>query len=164
MTLIKIRISFFLLVFLNIANANQIPGFKLKNTENQLYSLDELKGEKYTIIDFWATWCKPCLKAMPELNNIYNDYSAEGISLIGISVDSPRNRAKVKPFINSMGIAYPVLLDINSEVMHELNITAVPSLLIIDKDNKTVFFHEGYKPGDDIIIRNTLNQLLKNYK
>ena len=79
---------------------------------------------------------------------------------MGISIDGPRNLAKVKPFARSLGINYPVLLDTNSEVMGQLGVRAVPSLLIVNSDDEIVYFHEGYQAGEEAEIREEILKLL----
>jgi thiol-disulfide isomerase/thioredoxin len=124
-------------------------------------SYKELKGEELTIIDFWATWCKPCIKSIPKLVEMSNEFKSEGVNFIGISVDGPRNLAKVKPFARSLGVDYPVLHDINSEVMGKLGVRAVPTLLIVNSEDEIIYFHEGYKPGEERMIEEEIRKLLE---
>ena len=140
--------------------AGKIDDFTLKDLDNKRVSFSEIKGEKITLIDFWATWCKPCARAIPELISLYEEYKEKGVQIIGISVDSPRNQAKIRPFVNSMGITYPILLDSNSELMSELQVTALPTLLIVDEQNEIVFIHRGYRPGDENLLRDEIDKLL----
>lgn len=141
--------------------AQEIYNFKLENTDNQTVSYDELKGEKLTVIDFWATWCKPCLNELPKMVELADTFKNRGVNFIGISVDGPRNWSKVKPFTESLGITYPVLIDKEGEVMRDLNINVVPTLLVADTGNEIVYIHEGFIPGDEKIIRNELDKLLQ---
>lgn len=138
-----------------------VTNFRLKNLDNRTVSFNSLKGEKFTVIDFWATWCKPCVKSIPKLVEISNDFEDNGVQFIGISIDGPRNLAKVKPFARSLGVTYPILLDVNSEVMAKLSVRAVPTLLIVNEDNEIVYFHEGYKPGEEDDIREEIMKLLE---
>jgi thiol-disulfide isomerase/thioredoxin len=140
--------------------AGKIDDFTLKDLNNKRVSFSEVKGEKLTMIDFWATWCKPCARAIPELIILYEAYKDSGIQVIGISVDSPRNQAKVRPFVNSKGITYPILLDSNSELMSELQVSVLPTLLIIDDQDEIVFIHRGYRPGDEIILKKEIDKWL----
>ena len=149
----------FLTISINI-KATELPDFELKDIQNKYVSLEELKGEKLTVIDFWATWCKPCFKSIPSIIEINREFRDKGVNVIGISIDSPRNSAKVKPFAISLGIDYPVLLDVNSEVMGMANVTSVPTLIIINEKNEIVYLHEGYKPGDENIIKEEITNLL----
>jgi thiol-disulfide isomerase/thioredoxin len=129
--------------------AQNLKNFNLKDTQNTNQTFEKLKGEKLTVIDFWATWCKPCLKAIPELNTIYNQYKDKGVSFIGINGDGPRSVAKVGPLSKSLQIKYPVLLDIDSTVKTQLNISAFPTLIIVDSKGKIVWIHEGFVTGDE---------------
>lgn len=138
----------------------QEPYFQLPDLDNARKSYSELKGENLTVIDFWATWCQPCLRSIPELNALYNEYSSRGVSFIGISIDGPRNQSKLKPFVHSMGLDYPVLRDVNSEVMSELNVSTVPTLLIFDREGELLYYHEGYRPGDEAFIRKKIEENL----
>ena len=82
-------------------------------------------------------------------------------ALRGINPDAPRNLAKVKPFARSIGITYPVLLDVNSEVMAQLRVTGVPTLLVVDAEREILLLHEGYRPGDARFLGEELERLLE---
>jgi peroxiredoxin len=138
----------------------KIYDFRLKNIDNHLTSYSTIKGEKLTIVDFWATWCKPCIQAIPKLNNIYSDYKDKGVEVIGITVDSPRNAAKVKPFVRIHKMAYNILRDPNSEIATDFNVTAFPTLFIINSKNEIIFKHQGFRPGDEKHIAAELDRLL----
>ncbi len=143
--------------------AQNVSNFEYKDLENNTRSYNELKGEKLTLIDFWATWCKPCNKAIPELNKIYDLYKSKGVEIIGINCDGPRSVSKVAPLSKSLQIQYPVLLDINSELKSELNILAFPTLIIVNSKGKIVWIHEGFFSGDtEIIISEIEKHLMDN--
>jgi len=141
---------------------SQINNFKLKDLNNRSKSFSELQGEKLTLVDFWATWCKPCIQAIPKLNKIYNEYRDKGVEIVGINADSPRNSAKVKPFAKTYKISYPILRDPNNEITTEFNVTAFPTLYIIDSKNEIVYTHIGFRPGDEKLIIAEIDKLLGN--
>ncbi len=143
-----------LLVMLTFSGieAQTINNFQLKNLDNVSQSFTDLKGEKLTLIDFWATWCKPCIKAIPELNKIYEMYNSKGVQIIGINCDGPRSVSKVAPMSKSLQIKYPVLLDIDSEVKTDLNLIALPTLIMVNSQGEILWIHEGYVSGDAEII------------
>ncbi|HBZ39286.1 MAG TPA: hypothetical protein DEO59_12700, partial [Balneola sp.] len=89
------------------------------------------------------------------------EFEDSDVQFIGISIDGPRNKAKVKPFIRSLGVEYPVLRDSDSSVMARLRVTAVPTLLIVNADNEILYFHEGYKSGEEVKIKNKILELLE---
>lgn len=145
-----------------LVRAQAVQNFQLKDLENQTRSFTEIKGEKLTLIDFWASWCKPCLKAIPELNKIYEEYKNKGVEIIGINGDGPRSVAKVAPLSQSLQIKYPVLLDINSEVMNNLGLQAFPTLLLVNSEGTIVWIHEGYVTGDAEIIVSEIEKALNS--
>jgi thiol-disulfide isomerase/thioredoxin len=141
--------------------AQTVANFEFKNIENKSQSYNELKGEKLTLIDFWATWCKPCNQAIPELNKIYSSYKDKGVEIIGINCDGPRSISKVGPLSKSLKIQYPVLIDINSELKNELNIIGLPTLVMVNTKGKIVWIHEGFVSGDEKIIIAEIEKQLK---
>jgi len=157
----KVFFAIFLLLFLSQpAFAGKMADFRLKNLENKTVAYSQLKGKKLTVLDFWATWCKPCVRAIPKLVKLHEQYKAQGVEFIGINVDGTRNLPKVKPFAHSLNIAYPVLLDVNNELMNKLKVTAMPTLLIVDANDEIVFFHQGYRPGDEKMLEDEIKKLL----
>ncbi|MEQ9091112.1 MAG: TlpA disulfide reductase family protein [Balneola sp.] len=140
---------------------NEVPNFRLKNLDGRTVSYNQVKGENLTVIDFWATWCKPCVKSIPEFVKMDDEFDDTQVQFIGISIDGPRNKAKVKPFIKSLGVEYPVLRDSDSSLMGRLGVRAVPSLLIVNSDNEIIYFHEGYKSGEEIEIKKKILELLE---
>ena len=131
----------------------QEPYFRLKDLDNKWKEYGDLKGNSLTVIDFWATWCQPCVRSIPLLDEMAREFSDQGVRFIGVSIDGTRNQSKIAPFVKSLGVSYPILRDVNSELMSELGVTAVPSLLIFDNKGEQLFFHEGFRPGDEEIIR-----------
>lgn len=144
-------VVFITLAFANV-QAQTVTDFQLKDIENTTRNYSELKGEKLTLIDFWTTWCKPCNKAIPELNKIYATYKDKGVAIIGISCDGPRSIAKVAPLSKSLQIQYPILLDIDSEIKNRLNLMAFPTLILVNSKGKIIWIHEGFVSGDAELI------------
>ena len=154
----------FILISSSAYTQGKVYDFSLKDTDNQTQSLSDVSGKSLTVIDFWATWCQPCIRSIPKLVNLSEIYKDKGVGFIGISVDSPRNLSKVKPFARSMGIQYPILLDSNGELMGELNVMAVPTLLIIDSEYRILYLHEGFNAGDEIAIQEEIDKHLGGVK
>ena len=144
-----------LLLFIT-AIQSQEPVFRLKDLNMQWKEYEDLKGSQFTVIDFLATWCQPCVQSIPLLNQIADDFNNRGVKFIGVSIDGPRNQSKVLPFIQSMGVEYPILRDVDNELMSDLNVTAVPTLLVYDVNGELVYYHEGFRSGDEKIIRTSI--------
>jgi len=158
---IKTLIVFLLMSFFISLEAQEIGDFTLDNLDNEQVSLSEIKGENLTIIDFWATWCKPCTKAMPKLNELYNNYKDQGVSMIGISCDGPRSISRVGAVSNNLNIDYHILKDINCEVMNTYQYQAFPTLIMLNAENEVIYVHEGFSNGDEKVIQAAIQENLK---
>lgn len=148
-----------LLAFLSISNfglTQTLRGFTLNDVNNLNVNFEDVKGEKITVIDFWATWCKPCMKAIPKLSQLSSKYRSEGVQFIGINGDGPRNIAKVGPLTKALQIDYPILLDPDLTILQDLNVSSFPTLLILNKKNEVIWRHEGYIEGDEILIEKAI--------
>lgn len=150
-----------LMLSTTLAYTQKVSNFELKDIENKSRTFNELKGEKLTLIDFWATWCKPCTKAIPELNKIYEMYRDKGVEIIGINGDGPRSVSKVAPVSKALQIKYPVLIDLNASVKADLNVIVFPTLLIVNTEGNVVWVHEGFVTGDTEVIIAEIDKLLK---
>ncbi|MDE5423221.1 TlpA family protein disulfide reductase [Ancylomarina sp. DW003] len=151
--------SFLIFTGANI-HAQQVHNFTFNDIQNTPRSFNELKGEKLTLIDFWTSRCKPCKKAVPSLNKVSEKYKNRGVRVIGINCDGPRSISKVGPLSKSLQIQYPILLDINSELMNDLNLSAFPTLILVNTKGKVIWFHEGFVTGDEEIIFDEIEKRL----
>ena len=114
-------------------------------------SAESYKG-KVLIIDFWATWCGPCKVAIPDLNDLYGQYSAKGLVIIGVSVDKSGPDA-VKEFVRQFRIAYPVVAgdrlveEAYGQVMAppQNRVTSLPTTFIINREGQVVKSYVGYQ-------------------
>jgi len=101
----KIKSEFLIILLTLIINTNVsfsqeiAPDFRLPDLNGKQISLTSLLGKGPIILDFWATWCKPCVKYLPRLQNIYDKYKKENLVVVGINEDGPRNWAKINPFV-----------------------------------------------------------------
>lgn len=135
---------------------SKAPDFKLKLTNGKDIKLSDYKG-KIVIVDFWATWCPPCRKGIPDLIEIQKKYDKK-LVVIGISLDTD-TKDDVIPFIKKYGINYPVAFG-NMEVVQAYgNIQAIPTSFIIDQKGNIVDTHVGLV--DKMVYINKIEQLLK---
>jgi len=153
--------SALLCLVMTVGHSQIIDEFTLDDLENQPLSLSEVQGDKITVIDFWATWCRPCTKAMPKLNKIYNKYKDEGLAMVGISCDGPRSISQVPAVAHNLDIDYTILKDIDCEVMNDYQYQAFPTLIVLDSENEVVYVHEGFSAGDEHEIEDFIVSQLK---
>ncbi|MDQ7816722.1 MAG: redoxin domain-containing protein [Melioribacteraceae bacterium] len=114
--------------------------FTLPTTDGKQLKLSDYKG-KVVILDFWATWCPPCRKGIPDLVELKKRYGSKGFEIIGISVDQ-ETKPDVVPFIKEYGINYPVVYGNMNVYQQYGGIRAVPTSFIIDKEGKIVASYE----------------------
>lgn len=125
------------------ASAKSLPDFTLPDVSGQPHAISEWQG-KLRVINFWATWCGPCLKEIPEFIELQNRYADKGLQFIGIAVDSPE---AVATYLNSININYPILVgDMPAiSIAHELgnHIDAVPFTVIVNQQGQIIHQHAG---------------------
>lgn len=136
------------------------PDFYLDDMEGNIVALGDITGKGPVIISFWATWCKPCIEELGELQKLYEEFKKANVSLLAISTDSERSLAKVKPFVKSRGYAFTVLLDTNSDVARKYYVQTIPYTLVLNAEGSIVYSHTGYKKGDEVEIRRVVEHLL----
>lgn len=134
--------------FSNVVKA-QLPSVTLKDINGNIVKTDTLSNNgKPFIIDFFATWCKPCNRELKAISEVYHDWQEEtGVKIIAVSIDQAQNINKVKPMVDEYGWEYEVLLDPNSEFKRALGIQMIPYVLIVDGNGKIVYKHNGYTEG-----------------
>jgi peroxiredoxin len=108
--------------------------FSLQDLQKQTWQLHQLKG-KVVLVNFWATWCPPCRKEMPDLNALYAEFKDRGLVILAISDEEA---GKVFPFIQERGIKYPVLLDPGDAVNKQFDIEGIPKSFVYDREGKIV--------------------------
>lgn len=127
----------------------QLPSVTLKTMDGKTVRTDTLSNNgKPFIIDFFATWCKPCNRELKAIQEVYEEWQEEtGVKLIAVSIDQAQNINKVKPLVDSYGWEYEVLLDPNSDFKRALGIQMIPYTLIVDGKGNIVYKHNGYTEG-----------------
>jgi|SRR6185437_10334539 len=114
--------------------SRQQADFTLTDLDGKPWNLKDLKG-KVVLLNFWATWCPPCRKEMPDLEMLYRRFGAQGFIILGIDDEEAET---VKPFIAQQGITYPVLLDPGRKVNTLFRIEGIPKTFVYDRDGKIV--------------------------
>ena len=140
----------------------QLPKVTLKDINGKAITTDTLSNNgKPFIIDFFATWCKPCNRELDAISEVYEDWQEEtGVKIIAVSIDQAQNINKVKPLVDSHGWEYEVLLDPNSELKQALAIQNIPYVLIIDGSGNIVYRHMGYTDGAEEELINKVRELI----
>lgn len=145
--------------------AKQPALFELKTLDGDVYKLADDLGRHVIILDFWATWCKPCLRELPHINKIYEEYKDQGLKVYAVSIDTAASKSKVKPTIRRYKFDLPVLLDVDNEVIRKFSPNRnVPYLVVIGADKEIVREFSGYKPGDEKLVEKVVKEELAKLK
>jgi len=141
----------------------QLPSIALKHLDGRTVTTDTLSNNgKPFIIDFFATWCKPCIRELDAIAEVYEDWQQEtGVKLITVSIDQGQNINKVKPLVDNHGWDYEVLLDANGDFKRALGIQMIPYVLIVDGNGNIVYKHNGYTDGAEEELLNKVRELIK---
>ncbi|HIM11726.1 TPA: TlpA family protein disulfide reductase [Candidatus Poribacteria bacterium] len=138
------------------SNSPLAPDFTLLSTDFKPVSLSDYRG-KIVLLDFWATWCKPCQEEIPIFIDLYDQYRDQGFEMVGISIDSERLKV-VNPFIEKLGVNYTILLG-EPNLMDKYNIMAIPTAVLIDQSGNIRKRFTGAQL-DRLIYENELKKLL----
>ncbi len=132
----------------------EVPAFELPDKNGEMHSFSQLKeNKKYVLIDFWASWCSPCRKEIPNLKRIYSEFSGKGLQIVSVSIDQ-----KQAPWLKALdqeGMVWPNLWD-NNNVDNLFLVKAIPALFLVNE--------KGIVISDDLrgeALYEELNELLK---
>lgn len=141
--------------------ATEAADFTVKATDGATFTLSEHLGKKIVVLDFWATWCVPCLAAMPHLEQLWQKYKDQDVLVVAVAMDGPETVAQVAPMARSHGLTLPVVLDEESKAVSVYNPhRSAPFQVIIGKDGRIASSREGYNAGDEVALEKTLQDLL----
>ena len=140
----------------------QLPSVTLKDINGKTVTTDTLNnGGKPFIIDFFATWCKPCNRELTAISEVYEDWQKEtGVKIFAISIDQAQHINKVRPLVDQEGWEYDVLLDPNSDFKRSLGIQMIPYVLICDGKGNIVYRHNGYTDGAENELIEKVRELI----
>ena len=115
---------------------------------------------RVVVVDFWASWCKPCRQSIPWLNAMRERYGASGLTIIGVNVDA--ERADADRFLRDVPIEFEIVFDPKGELARQFKVQGMPSSFVFDRTGKMVETHLGFrdakKDENEAALRNLLNQ------
>ncbi len=129
------------------------PDFKLTGLDDKPVQLSDLKGS-VVVLDFWATWCGPCVQSLPHLDQVYKDVKDSGVKIY--AVNAQEDKDKVQNFVTSKNLSVPVLLDTDGAVLKAYLASGIPQTVIIGKDGQVRKVMVGFGPGTEQTLRSEL--------
>ena len=140
------------------AYAQKAPVFELPG-DNHTISLEKLKG-KVVYLDFWASWCHPCRKSFPWMNDMHSRYDSKKFTIIAVNLDT--SKADALKFLQKTPAKFNIAYDPEHTVAGKYNLKGMPSSYLIDKKGTLVFAHKGYREGDKNEIENKIRKLINS--
>ena len=138
-------------------DSDKAPDFALKSVDGKIVKLSDYKG-KIVIIDFWATWCPPCRRGIPDLVELQKEYKKD-LVVIGISLDAAKTIKDVPGFIKEYGINYPIVYGDQQVTIDYGGIRSIPTSFVIDQKGNVVDSNVGLVSKDTFV--NKIKELLK---
>jgi cytochrome c biogenesis protein CcmG, thiol:disulfide interchange protein DsbE len=133
------------------------PSFDLPGTA-QPVRLADLKG-KYVYVDFWASWCGPCRQSFPWLNEMQAKYGAQGLTVVGINVDTKREDALA--FLKEVPANFRLAFDPSGASPKAYKIKGMPSSILVGPDGKVIFHHAGFRPENRAELEEKIRKALR---
>jgi DsbE subfamily thiol:disulfide oxidoreductase len=141
-----------------LASGAPAPAFQLGSADGRAVDLAQLKG-KVVMINFWASWCGPCRKEMPILEQLNKQYRGKGLTLIGVNVE-PDSKAAMN-WLKETPVSFPILFDTDSRVSKLYQVAGMPNTVIVDRKGTVRYIHRGYQAGAENEYLDQIRQLIR---
>ncbi len=127
-----------------------LPSVSMKSPiDGEIVDLEKLKGTAM-LVNYWATWCKPCVEEMPTLNKLYSDLHEQNFTIVGISMDTGSTRP-VKKLATKMGINYPIVMGSNKIAKKFGEIIGIPVTFLVDREGTVIKRYDGPREYEEFL-------------
>jgi peroxiredoxin len=137
------------------------PVFTLKNLDGKEINLEDYRG-KVVLLNFWATWCEPCLEEMPSMQKTYNKFKNKGFVVLAVSIDRKSREKDVRTFAKNLNLSFPILLDSDHNVLNKYFNNTLPTSYLINFKGKLKGFISGARDWENDDASALINNLLQN--
>ncbi len=165
----KIRLFLVALVCIiavNVSNAQNTPfpkNISVKDLKGKSVSTSTFTNNgKPVVVSFWATWCKPCIRELNAINELYEDWVDEtGVKVIAVSIDDAQSKGRIPAIVTRFGWEFEIYNDANRDLFNALGGTNPPLTVLIDGKGKIVYKHASYNPGDEEELQEKIEKIAK---
>ncbi|GAB4388860.1 MAG: hypothetical protein Kow0025_10690 [Thermodesulfovibrionales bacterium] len=147
-----------LALHVNVAPNTEAPSFALKDLDGRTVSSASLRG-KVVLLNFWATWCKPCKDEMPLFDELYRKYRQKGFEVVAVSINN--SKKSVTDFLEKRPVSFTVLMDSDSRVFKLYRVYSIPTTFLIDRSGLIVAKYHGSPDWTSKEITSLIEDLLK---
>jgi thiol-disulfide isomerase/thioredoxin len=155
--------GFFCVLLLGtLAAYGATDGVVLTGLDGKSVRVDSLLAEGPVVLNFWATWCKPCRLEMPQLEKIHKDLGPRGVHFAAISLDSKSSEKRLVQYIQKYGVSLPVYRDGEGKLARLFNVAAIPTTVVLNQEGKIHHKTRGYRPGDEVLLKKKIEVLIKD--
>ena len=156
-----------IITFLSLSicfSQSTVPSATVKNLSGTQVNTNTFSNDgKPFVINFWATWCKPCIEELKNIHELYEDWQNEtGVKIYAVSIDDSRNSKKVAPFIKGRQWKFEVMLDENSDFKRAMNVNNPPHTFLFNGKGEMVWQHNGYAQGDENTLYDEIKKIIAN--
>ena len=150
-TRVILLLTVFFLSFNLYSQKGEIPSVDIQTIYGESYDTDEISNDgKPVILSFWATWCKPCIKELSAIQEVYSDWQEEtGVKVVAVSIDNARSTSKVLPMVKGNGWEFKVFLDPNGNFKRAMGVNTIPHTFLLNGDREVVWQHTSYSEGSE---------------
>ena len=156
-------IAIVLLSSMSIAQNRTLPSVDVETLDGSSINITALENKgKPIVISFWFLQCKPCIKELNAIAEVYEEWQIEtGVKLVAVSIDNARSMAKVAPYVDASEWDYEVYLDPNGDLKRVMGVSTVPHTFLLNGENEIVWQHKGYVDGDEDELLEQIEKIAK---
>lgn len=133
----------------NVIAGKEALDFELEDLVGKKVHLKDFRGS-LVLLNFWATWCLPCVSEMAALERLYKTYEKQGLQIVAVNVDAKNNAARVRDFVKTKSLSFTVLLDPNMSLAERYGLTGFPETFFIDAQGKIRLVHDPESNQDAV--------------
>jgi thiol-disulfide isomerase/thioredoxin len=137
-----------------------VPNISSRDLSGKKFELKPTLKSGPAVVTFWATWCKPCRKELPELQKLVEAYGEQGFQVIGVNGDGPVDQAKIRPYVKALDFDFTIVPDPDGEIRRRFQVEVFPTSFLVDTEGRILHRQVGYRQGDEKIVEAELLKLL----
>lgn len=152
-------IGLMLLLTFSLVAEKKFTDFKLENEKGEIFQLKDFTGKGLIVVDFWASYCDPCKKALPHMDELNS--KNESVEVIAINIDNPRLKRKAMAYIKSLKFGFTTLYDSDAKVADKMRVTEIPYTFLLDKEGNILFEFSSGKADSYAVLKAEIAKALK---